>query len=92
VDAEAGNVLRINAAFALRLHSMIYLFSFPLIHAEKGRRFHCKSYVVFAVSVDILSSLPAKRLCLIVFIEGEALGVRKLACAFVISDLYSEEL
>jgi hypothetical protein len=30
--------------------------------------------------------------CRTVFIEGEALGVRKLACAFVISDLYSEEL
>jgi hypothetical protein len=33
----AGNVVRINEAFALKMHGMTYLYSFPFIHAEKGR-------------------------------------------------------
>jgi hypothetical protein len=35
IRRPAGNVWGINAAFASKLKSMIYLFSFPFIHAGK---------------------------------------------------------
>jgi hypothetical protein len=67
---------------------MINLFSFSFIHAGKGRRFHCRSCAVFAVSVDMLSSLPAGRLMPHTFCEAAPegrLGVRQLAAAFAFS-------
>jgi hypothetical protein len=67
---------------------MINLFSFSFIYAEKGRRFHCRSYAVFAISVDMLSPLPARRLMPHTFCEAAPegrLGVRQLAAAFAFS-------
>jgi hypothetical protein len=63
---------------------MIHLFSFAFIHAGKGRRFHCKSYAVLAVSVDMLSSLPARCPMPHSFEirRRRRLGVRQLAAAF----------